>query len=260
MTTAKNRAFLLGLLLNSIGPVMNDNLSGTLDRADELIADLKKEFESCLSAKEVSQRAVQITHDVMEKLRGVLDRAARRYWENHVRAALTQEDQDRATIYFPISDDQNAFDSVMGRWRWRTVATQHDPVRTFLLGCQPFSSADNKWLKIVNDLAVAGKHIDLLPQKKHETKRINVTSASGGSVSWDPSGVRFGGSGVRIAGAPIDPATQRIVPTPGVTETIETWVSFMIADHNVSAFPFCTTAVENTRKLLTEMDEQFDLS
>jgi len=92
----------------------------------------------------------------------------------------------------------------------------------------------------------------LTPQKRIETRRIKVSRPEGGSVSWDPSSVRFG-KGVNIMGAPIDPDTQRIIPTAGVTEQVELWVSFVFENHRVNAFGFCKEACEKTRDLIKEM-------
>jgi hypothetical protein len=58
-----------------------DNLERSLDRADVLQTELLAEYDSSLTQKAVSGDAVERTHDVCEKLRGILDRTARRYWD-----------------------------------------------------------------------------------------------------------------------------------------------------------------------------------
>jgi hypothetical protein len=236
---------------------MYANLAVSLDRADELLKDLLAEFNKSLNEKKVSDRAIQLTHEICERLRSVLDRTARRYWDLRIKPQLSNEDQKAASVYFPIAADRQVFDSIFGRWRWKTVRDQHQAVHDYLLRIQPFTDAANRWLSILNDLTVQGKHIDLVPQKKTEERRITVTSATG-SVSWG-SGVTFG-SGVSIAGAPIDPRTQRIVPTPGVTEKIETWVSFEIEGHGVNAYGFCQDACRDVRRIAREISDQFELA
>lgn len=54
-------------------------------------------------------------------------------------------------------------------------------------------------------------------------------------------------------GAPVDPRTQRIVPTPGVTEQMEIWVSFILEGYGVNALGFCKEACQKTRVLIEEM-------
>lgn len=236
---------------------MNQNLKVSLDRAGELIGELRNEYDSSLKERQVSARALQLTHEVCERLRSVLDRVARRYWEQHISPQLADEDQKAAAVYFPIAADQNAFDAILGRWRWRSVRPQQQSVYEYLLKLQPFHNRGQKWLVVLNDLAVKGKHIDFVPQKRFEDRRITVTGP-GGSMSWG-SGVTFG-SGVSVMGAPVDPGTQRIVPTPGVTERIEIWVGFMISGHNINALVFCQEALQGTCRIAEDMSDMFGLS
>jgi hypothetical protein len=234
-----------------------ENLELVLDTADRRLAELAAEIEKSLSSKTVSLEAVQLTHEVCEKLRSALDRVAHRYWNLRVSSSIEEPERKRASIYFPVAADQNDFDSVLGRWRWRSVKSNHQAVYDYLRAQQPFVSPANKWLATLNDLAVASKHIDLVPQKRIEERRITVTGPNGGSVSWGP-GVIFG-NGVLVNGAPIDPATQRIRPTPGVTERIEVWVAFVIQGYGVDALAFCRLACAQARRIVTEMTEKFAL-
>jgi len=238
-------------------PKVYENIAVTLDRADEILGDLLKEYDRSLHNKEVSAKAKQLTHDVCGQLRSALDRIARRYWDIHVAPHLSAEDRKTAAIYFPIAPHQGGFDSTLGRWQWKSVRASHQPIYDYLLAQQPFGAVKNKWLAVTNDLAVQGKHIDLVPQKRTETPQTTVTGAGGGSVSW--TSVRFSGN-VSVMGAPIDPRTQRIVPTPGVTEKIEIWVNFLIDGYDVSAAGFCKEACRETRRIVQEMTDQFGLS
>ena len=165
---------------------------------------------------------------------------ARRYWDIHISPHLSANDVSKVQIYFPIAPDLNGLNSVLGRWRWQSVVANHQALNAYLLNLQPFQRSENTWLAILNDISVKGKHIDLVPQTRREDTLTTVTGQDGGSVSWG-SGVTFG-RGVSIMGAPIDPHTQRIVPTSGVTEAREIWVSFIIDGHGVNALGFCSDA------------------
>lgn len=236
---------------------MYSGIEGTLDRADELLADLLDEYDKSLQAKEVTDRAQQLTHEVCERLRSVLDRLARRYWELHLKPGLDAEDEQKASVYFPIAPHEDGFGAIMGRWRWKLVRADHAAVEAYLRNLQPYTHSRNEWLGTLNALANHGKHIDLVPQKKTEEVRQTVKGPGGGAVSWGP-GVFFGG-GVSIHGAPIDPATQRIRPTPGVSQTTERWVAFIIPDFDINAAGFCKDACAKTRSIAEEMTEKFDL-
>jgi hypothetical protein len=262
------------------------NLVVTLDRTDEILADLLQEYEKSLRMKAVSPKALQLTHEICEQLRGVLDRIANRYWQLHIAPTLSEEERKKAKIYFPIVNDQNAFDSTMGNWRWKAVRSAHHTLENYLLALQPFVHNRNRWLAVLSELAVQKKHIDLVPQKRMEDQITKVERAGRGSVAWGkgqtggflrlgrggsvelgtggvirfgPAGTNFSGN-VSAMGAPIDPSTQRIVPTEGVTEKIEVWVSFVIEGHNVNAGSFCREANAQARQIVQEMTDRFELS
>jgi hypothetical protein len=235
-----------------------ENLSTTLDRADNVLKGLLAEYDSSLKEKTVSENAKQLTHDLCTLCKSALDRIARRYWELRVSPSLTDEDRKKAAIYFPASGSQEGFDSTLGRWQWKSVQADHQAVCDYLLGEQPFNAAKNKWLHVINDLYVLGKHIDLVPQKRIEEKRTTV-EGSDGAVSWNPDAVRFGGN-VRVMGAPVNPATQEVVPTPGVTLRQEVWVNFIAQGHDVNAAGLCKEACTETRRIVQEMTDKFDLS
>jgi hypothetical protein len=222
-----------------------------LDRADELVVDLEGEYKKCLQLQSVNERAKNLTHEVLEKLRHSLDHAMYIVWEKHVAPTLSEEDKSRARVYFPITNKLSGFRSLLGRGKMSDLEKAHNNIYGFLLSKQPFSSAENRWLVILSENAALGKHVHLTPQKRTETRRIKV-SREGGSVSWDPSSVKFGGE-VSVMGAPIDSNTQRIIPTPGVTEQVEIWVSFILDSYGVNALAFCKEACQKTRALMEEM-------
>ena len=158
---------------------MYRNIAATLDRADEVRAELVKEYQKPLEQKNINAKATQLTHEVCGLLNSALDRIARRYWEKHISAKLTEEERKKATIYFPVAADADGFDSTLGRWQWKRVRNDHQPIYDSMLANQPFSSAKNKWLSVVKDLAIQGKHIDLIPQKRTEERRIEVANDGG---------------------------------------------------------------------------------
>jgi len=179
---------------------MHQNLVTSIARADELLRDLLAEYNACLGKKAVSDRATQLTHDVCEKLRSVLDRTARRYWDLHVAPNVSKVDRKVATVYFPIVPNQANMDASLGRWRWKSVRQQHQPVYDYLLSQQPFNNANNRWLTVVNDLAIAGKHIEsrrgqhsvyVFDFDGHPVKRILNTG-------WKKARERAGLSQVRV--------------------------------------------------------------
>ena len=234
---------------------MQSNIAMSLDRADKILADLNLEYQKALGAKVVSDCAINYTHEVAERLRSVLDRIARAYFERHVAPTLSDDEKEKALVYFPITESEQSFRSVLGRWRSKTLSTDHLDLQKYLESLQPYANQDNLWLKTLNSLALQSKHIDLVPQIRVEERRITVSSPQGGFVSYG-SGVTFG-SGVSIMGAPVDPRTQRIGSNTGLTETIEKWVSFLIEGYNVNAASFCAESCKKVREIAEIMSARF---
>jgi hypothetical protein len=230
---------------------MDSELESMLDRADELLGDLEDEYQQCLNSQNITMRAHNLTHEVLEKLRHALDHAMGRAWGKYIAPNLLEKDRERAHVYFPITSNLEYFRSRLGEGRMGDLDKVHKNLYDFLLSKQPFSAGENRWLDILTKIAGKGKHVQLIPQKRMETRRIKV-SGRGGSVSWDPSAVKFS-NGVSILNAPVDPRTQRIIPTHGVTEQVEIWVSFIFEGYGVNALGFCKEACQKTRALIEEM-------
>lgn len=231
---------------------MDPDLESLLGRANELLRDLQHEYQNCLQAQNVSERARNLTDEVVQKLRNALDHTMTRAWTKYIAPNLSEQDRKHARVYFPIASDLHSFRSTLGRAGMADFDKVDKNLYDFLLKQQPFSSEENQWLDLLRKIAAEGKHVRLIPQKRTTTRRIKVSRPGGGSVSWDPSSVKFG-SGVSVMGAPVDPRTQRIAPTPGVTEQVEIWVSFMFDGYGANALGFCKEACQKTRALIEEM-------
>lgn len=80
------------------------------------------------------------------------------------------------------------------------------------------------WIGLFNKLNNENKHGDLVEQIRTESKQVKV-DFQGGSVSWNPSAVKFG-SGVSIGGVPVNPNTQMPIPHPSQKVEIITWIDF----------------------------------
>jgi len=237
---------------------LNKNIRSIIDRAEELLNDLELEYNECLSSHNVSERAINITHEVLEKLRNGLDQSMRLFWEKFICPLLTDKEREKARVYFPITDKGlEAFHSILGQGKMKDLNTTHPRMYSFLLDLQPFRSTDNKWLFNLREIANKGEHINLIPQTRIEViNQINISDNNRNSISWNPSNVTFG-SGVGVLNAPIDPNTQRIIPTPGITEQIEVWVSFILEDYGINALGFCKEVSKKIRKLINNMFKLF---
>ncbi|HBT9352592.1 TPA: hypothetical protein MCN07_005584, partial [Klebsiella pneumoniae] len=111
---------------------MYHNLATSLDRVDTMLEELKREYEQSLVNKIVTDKSMHLTHELLEKLRGILDRSVRRYWDLYILPNIEKKDAEQASVYYPVSQDQHSFDSIMGRWRWRSVKENHNTLYEFL--------------------------------------------------------------------------------------------------------------------------------
>ena len=237
---------------------MDPELEGLLDRADELLSDLEDEFRNCLQDQNVTVRAKNLADEVLGKLRMALDHTMSRAWGKYIAPNLSEGERKRARVYFPIARDLDSFRSTLGRGCMADLDKVEKDLYDFILSQQPFSSENNLWLDLLAAIAAEGKHVRLTPQKRTETRLMKVSRPDVGSVSWGPSSVKFG-PGVSVMDAPVDPGTQRIVPTPGVTEQVEIWVSLVFDGYGVNALAFGREACQKTRALIEEMVKVIDV-
>ena len=216
-----------------------------LSRADRLLADLEDEYQKCLNEKAVSTGALNLTHEVIEKCTNTLDQLMTHAWTVRIRPTLANPPARGG--YFPAARDEAGFRSSLGHWQSTDLDTRDPDFARVLRSYQPMTDRRNEWVGVLRELA-AKKHTGLVPQKRQEDRRVTVTGAGGGSVSWGP-GVTFG-PGVSVMGAPVNPQTQMPVPTPTTKTTVEIWVSFLIEGTDVNALGFCKQAVAGTEEIV----------
>jgi hypothetical protein len=157
-------------------------------------------------------------------------------------------------LYFPIRADQKSFDVIMNK-SYPDLKLNSKKVYDILEGFQPYQKAENNWLTYFNELNNENKHERLVAQERVETKRVNVENKGGGSVSWNPSGVKFG-PGVYIGGVPVDPKTQMPIPSDTQTVTIQTWVDFHFEDINVSAIWLTQESLKQIEQLYSDLKSE----
>lgn len=239
---------------------MDKHLESMFARAKKLLGELKEEYTICLHSRTVSDEAKNLTHEVLEKLKNILDNTMSKFWIKYIAPNLSEEEREKVRPGFPIGNSFNALPSVLGNMNMLNLEKTHKDLYDFLLEKQPFSSEENRWLELLKVLSGKGKHFQLIPQKRIERVRsIEVTRRGGGTVIWHPKSVKYG-EGVKILGAPIDSETQRIKPTPGITERIEVWVSFEFEGYGINALEFCIEACRKTHQLVEEMLNVCDIT
>jgi len=235
---------------------MDTSIQSQFQRAEELLDELEREYKNALTTQEVTDRAKNITHEILLKIRSILDHVFYQYFKKRFAPNLSDEEVKKARIYFPIVNSDQSLKSTLERAKMNDLDRIDPKVYNFIKSIQPYRNSSYKWLELLNRYAVEGKHIRLTPQKKQTQERISVESVTGGRVVWDPKNVQFG-PGVRIFGASVDPSTQNIIPIPGVESRREIWVSFNFEGTNINAFGLCKESLQKSRKLVEKFIKLF---
>lgn len=205
-----------------------NDIQALLERAKKSEPKIIEEYNKSLHDKTIGSNLKIDIKDYFSNLRSVLD-----YLAHDILDKYCPNADPKDNLYFPISSNQGSFDGIMKK-SYPDLNKNSVKIYNILEDIQPYKKTENSWLIFFNKVNNNNKHDQLTPQKKIETKRVNVQGNNGASVSWNPSVVRFG-SGVSIAGVPVNPNTQMPISSNTQTITIETWVDFQFEGVEVSA-------------------------
>ena len=213
---------------------MASRVDVVLRKLPEQLEAIQKQYARALTNREMSD---DLLHDIarfVEDCQRALDWTATDLDRTYGKAS------DRSP-YYPLHDAPENFATAMARDFPTVPQDVYDAIERH----QPYQ-AGKKSLGYLHALARVNKHQDFTPQTRTESRRIR---ASGGGivVDWDPGAVTFG-AGVSIGGVPVDPRTQRPVPSPmqEVTEII--YVGWNFVNPNVLVLP----TLESLSRLIVE--------
>lgn len=198
---------------------------------------LKDDYQASLKVKKISEELKVDIKNILENLRSCLDYIARDIHEKFISGTVSR-------LYFPIRHTAGEFQQAI-TLDYGGLEQSAPDVYNIIEKFQPYN---DRWLGNFNRLNNDNKHEDLVEQRRTETKRVTVSSKSGGgSVSWGP-GVTFG-RGVSVMGVPIDPHTQMPVPNQTTETKIEIWVDFKFAENNESVIPFLVKSIDTIEEI-----------
>jgi hypothetical protein len=227
-------------------PSREEEINALVKRAKKQYSDIKSSYESSLAQRLVSKDLSIDIKNLCENLRSVLDYLARDIRETHC-PSVNKNDK----FYFPIFPDDNQFKSKMSQW-YPGLDTACPNLWNYLESVQPYHGESTIWLHHFNRLNNENKHDSLVAQTKSTSERIHVNIHSGGSVSWDPSAVKFG-KGVYIGGVPVDPSTQMPIPHPSQEVQRIIWVDFHFRDIPGSAIGLLEQSLKGVERITFEV-------
>lgn len=243
---------------------MNNLIESQFKRAEELLNDLESEYGKALKEQTVTPRAINLTHEVLSKIRSILDHVMHQYFEKKIAPNLTDDEKKKIVVYFPIVDSDQSLKSTLGRGKMADIDQTDQKVYHFLRSVQPYTNSSNKWLELLNQYAVEGKHIRLVPQKKMQQKRLTIRS-EGASVSiGEGASIKIGkGASIRIGGKQImggqvlGTNSDVIYGDPTLDVKKEIWISFNFENTNINALGLCKESLQKSKDLINQFNKLF---
>lgn len=218
------------------------SIEALLSKSKITFEDLKKQYHASLHEKVVREELKVDLKNIFENLRSVLDYLAHEIFDSACAGGKMP-----ARLYFPIRRSPQGFIDAINKDFPGLQNSQPDVFKALEI-TQPYN---DPWLGEFNDLNNANKHLNLTEQTRTEARQVRVTNPAGASVSWGP-GVRFG-SGVRVAGVPIDPRTQMPVANNLVKTEVTIWIDFKFSDNGRSVLPFIEESITKVSHLYDEL-------
>jgi hypothetical protein len=204
-------------------------------------------YDQTLREKEVPAALQTRIKNVVENQRSALEYLAHGIYERH-------GDGKGSNSYYPVANVATEFGGLFEH-HLPGVAGNAPKVRDAIKARQPYEPG-YEWLRHLVLLTNENKHRRLTPQARTETHRVRAETPGGGAVEWTPNtgqgGVTFG-SGVSIGGVPVDPRTQRPVPSPTQTVTETIYVDWLFEDPQLSARATLETIQESLPRLVDDV-------
>lgn len=176
---------------------MDPEMEGIFDRADELTQELIREYHKCAQGGEVSERAKNLFHEVLVKVRSALDIAMNRVFNKHTVLTGRRKANGKFHAGFPICESEKDFDRKLQLLGLSDLEQSSARLYAKLRQSQPFSSG-HRDLLLLRDLSNLGKHAGLAVQSCRLDKAKQV-SGPGGTVAIFTKGAGpVDGNGRRI--------------------------------------------------------------
>lgn len=217
------------------------SIEALLKRAASDLGDLRTAYDASLHEQHVRDDLKVSIKNIFENLRSCFDYLAQDTFDT---LCVGAKKPDR--LYFPIRATASEFAQVMAK-DYPGVQTAAKAVYDILESVQPYRES---WLGQFNKLNNHNKHQDLAEQTRTESRHVTV-SRGGSSVSWGP-GVTFG-SGVSVAGVPIDPKTQMPVPNNVAKTEVVIWVDFRFKEIDQPVLPFVERSVQKVNEVFNAL-------
>ena len=228
-----------------------ESITSMFNRAEELIGDLMKEYKKCIESGNISEKAKNITHEIIEKYRNILDHSFRIYWDKKYLCLYKDE---HVPVYFPIYEKRSSFENRLEWQKMKNLKNKDPHMYDFLLNHQVFTNKKYQWLFDLSRMVGKGKH-ERFSEQVRKDFNIHLIESFGGKMSWaeDLGKIREIDD---VKDKMIDEMIQRAKINPSISHKIRKSVSFRLKDDERDAITF----LEATRtKMFSLISEFFEL-
>jgi len=171
-------------------------MQGIFDRADELTQELLQEYGACAQRGEVSERAKNLFHEVLVKVRSALDFAMNRIYNVHSTLPSKKKTAMAKHVLFPICEQEKQFSDNLRKYGLSHLEHDEPDLYRLIRQPQPFATKRNDFL-LLRELSNLGKHVQLAVQECKLQKGKKVTKQNG-SVMKFTEGVTFHRNGIQV--------------------------------------------------------------
>ena len=131
---------------------MDKDIKSQIERAKKLFGELKASCKKDLENKSISDDTKNLTPEILQKMRGLLDQSLYSFFEKNIAPKLSENEKGKARIYFPITAKKENLKSILGWGKMTNLETDYPKVFNFLDSIQPYNKG-YEWLGEFNEFA-----------------------------------------------------------------------------------------------------------
>lgn len=229
---------------------MDAEMAGVLDRTGELIKELEREYDVHVKEDIITERARNLFHEALVKMRSALDMCMCRIWERCVPDSLSDKERRYAerSRGFPICDDHAGFDRKLASMKLESIEHSYPEIYSLLIQPQPFKTGKDD-LKLLRDMANLGKHVRLVKQSRSARMASRAKLSSGWTVAVVPA-VESEAEAIERMGKNVDRATiEKFV-----------WVDIAIEGYDVHPYWLLKSQYTSLRRYVPKLLDALEKS
>lgn len=226
-------------------------IDGMLKRSEELLLDLSNEYHKCISEDKITERLKNITHEIIEKDRHILDKIMRIIWNIYYFPSLSNTDQqEKHNIYFPITSSDSHFSAKMSNNNMADLEIKNKALYDYLISIQPYKHRRNEWLRQLTKIAGEGKHEQYKDQQRKDFLHYTITTPDEGTrVSWaEPVGEM---------NTKLDPFKKNLLKNPNLSVEHDIGKNIILDEIKENVGIYCEILVKRIKKLVEEIFNLF---